>query len=235
MPTAVKGKTKPKAGEKGKEDNGTHIHVLLDRTGSMEVIRDDTIGGFNAFVRTQKEAPGRATMTLAQFDTVDPYEIVFGFKDIQDVPDLTREAYVPRACTPLLDAMGRGINDLEKTLSGIDGKKKPSKVVFVVITDGQENSSREFNKSQIENMLKQKQGKAKWEFVFLGASMAGIGDAVALGIPAFNAMGFDKTPKGVAAAFRCTSRNLISYRTGDSVTPAFTAEDRSHQNIEKEE
>src|ERR1043165_4100560 len=94
----------------------THLAVILDRTGSMESIRDDTIGGFNAFLNAQKDAPGQATLTLAQFDSQDPYEIVHHFKPLGEVPELTRETFVPRASTPLLDAIGRGINDLEKSL-----------------------------------------------------------------------------------------------------------------------
>src|ERR1035438_2609360 len=91
----------------------THITVILDRTGSMESIRDDTIGGFNTFLEQQKAEPGMATLTLVQFDTQDPYEVIHRFKRIQEVPALTRETFVPRASTPLLDALGRGINDLE--------------------------------------------------------------------------------------------------------------------------
>jgi len=119
----------------------THISIILDRTGSMETIRDDTIGGFNTFLNDQKKQPGIATMTLVQFDTVDPYEIIHKFKPIQEVPELTHETYIPRASTPLLDAMGRGINDIEKSLAELSEEERPSKVVVVVITDGMENAS----------------------------------------------------------------------------------------------
>ena len=99
----------------------THIAVILDRTGSMESIRDDTIGGFNAFLNEQKQQPSKATLTLVQFDSQDPYEVIHQVKTIKEVPELTKETYVPRATTPLLDAIGRGINDLEKCLCGHEG------------------------------------------------------------------------------------------------------------------
>src|SRR5215211_8496284 len=118
-----------------KEDY-THIAVILDRTGSMESICDDTIGGFNAFLKAQKAEPSLATLTLVQFDSQDPYEIVHRFKPLPEIPELTRETFVPRASTPLLDAMGRGINDLEKSLIDLTENERPSRVV--IITDGQE-------------------------------------------------------------------------------------------------
>src|SRR4030095_2823793 len=114
------------------KDGYTHISVILDRTGSMETIRDDTIGGFNAFLNAQKATSGLATLTLVQFDSQDPYEVVHHFKPLADVPELTRETFVPRANTPLLDAIGRGINDLEKSLSDITEAERPSRVVMVL-------------------------------------------------------------------------------------------------------
>src|SRR5688500_13259376 len=136
-----------------KEDY-THIAIILDRTGSMESIRDDTIGGFNAFLNAQKAETGVATLTLVQFDSQDPYEIVHRFKPLSEIPELTRETFVPRASTPLLDAMGRGINDLEKSLSDLPETERPSRVVMVTITDGQENSSRVFRKDQVGKMIR---------------------------------------------------------------------------------
>jgi len=98
------------------EPGYTHIMVILDRTGSMESIKDDVIGGFNSFLETQKASPGRATITLVQFDSQDPFEVVYAYRDVQDAPLLTSKTYVPRACTPLLDALGRGMTELSRAL-----------------------------------------------------------------------------------------------------------------------
>ena len=211
----------------------THIAVILDRTGSMETIRDDTIGGFNAFLHAQKGAPGLASLTLVQFDSQDPYEIVYHFKALAEVPELTRETFVPRANTPLLDAIGRGINDLEKSLADKTEAERPSRVVMVLITDGQENASREFRKDQIEKMIKEKQEKAAWQFVFLSADLDAIGDALASGVRAASTLAHDKDSHGVGAAWASLSRSVSDYRSGNKEDVSFSDEDRSEQKIEK--
>lgn len=206
----------------------THITVILDRTGSMESIRDDTIGGFNAFLGKQKAEPGQATLTLVQFDSQDPYEILHRFMPIGKVPELNRETYVPRASTPLLDALGRGINDLEKSLSELTEDDRPSKVVFVVVTDGQENASREYRKDQIEKMVKEKTEKSNWQFVFLSADLAAIGDAEAVGIDADARLLFEKSRKGSADAWASLSRQTAEYRSARSERIRFEQDDRKH-------
>jgi len=157
----------------------------------MEIIRDDTIGGFNVFLNENNKQPGRVTLTLVQFDTQDPYEVIHQFTPINKVQDLTRETYVPRGTTPLLDAIGRGINDLDQKLALLDDEGKPSGVVFVVITDGQENSSKEFRRDQIVKMINEKQEKDDWQFVFLSADLESINDALAYGFTGKSVMSYD--------------------------------------------
>jgi hypothetical protein len=181
--------------------NYTHISVILDRTGSMESIRDDTIGGFNTFLKGLKDQPGTATLTLAQFDSQDPYEVIHHFDQIKDVQELTRKTYVPRASTPLLDALGRGINDLEKSLADLKKEALPSGVMMVVVTDGQENASLEFRKSQIEKMIREKEEKDGWQFVFLSADLASIDDARSVGINRKATMFYQKSKEGTTRAW----------------------------------
>jgi hypothetical protein len=211
----------------------THISIILDRTGSMESIRDDTIGGFNAFLNQQKAEPGIATLTLVQFDTQDPYEVVHNFEPIAEVPEMTRATFVPRASTPLLDAMGRGINDLEESIAKIMEDEKPSRVVMVVVTDGHENSSREFRKEQIEKMIKEKQEKSDWQFVFLSADLAAIRDAMSYGIRHNSVMAYDKSARGTANAWGSASSSIAKYRKAQSKDVSFTEEDRAQQDSEK--
>lgn len=206
----------------------THITVILDRTGSMESIRDDTIGGFNTFLVKQKAEPGAATLTLVQFDSQDPYEVIHRFKPIEDIPQLSRETYVPRASTPLLDALGHGINDLEKALYDIKEEDRPVKVVFVVVTDGQENSSREFRKDQIEKMIKEKTDKLDWQFIFLSADLAAIADAMSFGIHADKALLFGKNSKGVVGAFESLSERTSDFRSARKNKIGFEQNDRKH-------
>jgi len=212
--------------------NYTHISIILDRTGSMESIRDDVIGGFNTFLKEQKEQKGKCTCTLVQFDTQEPYEVIHDFKLIKEVKELTKKTYVPRASTPLLDALGRGINDLEKKISEMKKKDQPEKVVFVIVTDGQENSSREFRKEQIEKMIKEKQEKDKWQLVFLSADLDSIQDAYSYGFATLNTMSYDKNSKGTRNAFRSLSSNIKSYRASVVDTLSFTEDDRKKQESE---
>lgn len=211
----------------------THMVVILDRTGSMESIRDDTIGGFNAFLHQQKAEPGRATLTLAQFDSQDPYEVIHKFAVLEGVPDLTRQTFVPRASTPLLDAMGRGINDLEQSLAQMTDDEKPARVVMVIITDGQENASCEFGKGQIQKMINEKQDGAGWQFVFLSADMTSINDALASGVHAASVMAFDKSAIGTAAAWMSTSDRIAEYRSALKTDVSFSDTDRAQQDSEK--
>lgn len=186
------------------KSEAAHIAIILDRTGSMESIKDDTIGGFNTFLKEQKAQPGLATLTLVQFDSQDPYEVIYSMKPVAQVPELDRKTYVPRASTPLLDAMGRGINDLESQLSAMKPGKRPEKIVMAIITDGQENASVEFKKAQIEKMIKDKE-KAGWQFIFLSADLASIGEAGKYGFAANKTMAFDKDSQGSRLMFNSLS------------------------------
>ncbi len=189
----------------------------------MEAIRDDTIGGFNAFLQQQKAEPGFATLTLVQFDSQDPYEVIHRFKPIAEVPELTRETYVPRASTPLLDAMSSGINDLESSLSQLAEADRPARVVMVVVTDGQENASREFHKEQIEKMIKD-----GWQFVFLSADLAAIHDAQDVGVAPSASLLYQKSGLGSKGAWSSLSRRLSDYRSARLQRLMFLEEDRQH-------
>jgi hypothetical protein len=214
------------------QPDSTHITVILDRTGSMQSIRDDTIGGFNAFLNAQQREPGRATLTLVQFDSQDPYEVIHHFRPIAEIPDLTRETFVPRASTPLLDAIGRGINDLDATLAKQPEANRPARIVIAIVTDGQENASREFDQATIKQMIREKQA-ADWQFVFLSADLGAISEAIAGGVKASSAMAFDKTAKGAAAAWGAVSDQIANYRAARSPDVAFSADDRAQQDSEK--
>jgi hypothetical protein len=217
------------------KENYTHITVILDRSGSMEGIRDDVIGGFNAFLAEQQAAEGMATMTLVQFDTQNPYEVIANFQLLGTISPLTRELYVPRASTPLLDAVGRGINDLDANLNKMAAAERPEKVIFLIITDGQENSSHEFNRAQITQMISTHEEKDKWQFVFISADLAAMQDAASYGMRADNMMAFDKTSAGTANAFQSVSKSSRRYRerSASPASLAFDDEDRAKQDAEK--
>lgn len=159
----------------------THIYLLLDRSGSMEAIRQDVVGGFNAFVETQFRADPRSKLTFAQFDTVDPLEIVHDAIPVGDVVPLTDRTFAPRGGTPLLDATGllvaraaaRAAQHRETANAGED-------LLFVTITDGQENSSTEYTRGQIIGTVRARRLEG-WTFVFLSAGLEVYAEARSMG------------------------------------------------------
>lgn len=172
------------------------------------------------------------TLTLVQFDSEDPYEVIHDFKLIGAVPKLTRETYVPRAATPLLDAIGRGINDLEQRLSGMSEEEKPAHVVMLIVTDGQENASHEFTQKQITRMIEAKQVDG-WKFVFLSADLDAIDDALEHGVVASSVMAYDKDQSGVAAAWSSTSKHYGELRMNLVEEIVYDEADRAMQMGEK--
>lgn len=191
----------------------THITVILDRTGSMESIKDDVIGGFNSFLETQRATPGRATLTLVQFDSQDPFEVVYSRKDINDAPPLTAASYIPRASTPLLDALGRGMADLDAAIAVSSADTRPDKVIFAVVTDGMENASREFSRAAIQQMIAERKARG-WQFVFLSADLDAVEEARHLGFSEKQRRLYEKETPGVQRMFRDMSVAVNDYRSG---------------------
>lgn len=214
----------------------TQITIVLDRSGSMSAVCDATISGFNEFVEGQKKAPGEANLTLVQFDTENPYEVVFD-KAIGEIPRLTVETYVPRGGTPLHDALGRTITQLGAKLGKMSEVERPAKVVIVTMTDGLENASHEYKAAQIAEMIRHQREVYKWEFLFLGANQDAILTGERLNIPAANAVMYAHAAAGTANVMRATAQNVASYRgvSGQSHSLAYTSTQRKEAMEEDEE
>lgn len=202
----------------------THITFVLDRSGSMETVKSDTIGGFNAFLDEQKKVAGECTVTLVQFDTL--YDVVYNAKPLRDVPHLTTETFQPRGATALLDATGRAINETGAALSALPDGERPARIVFVVLTDGYENSSKEFTADKIKSMLEHQRDVYQWEFVYLGADQNAWDTAKLYGFTQANVAAYAGTSAGVNAAFAATASNAASYRSGATRSMAFSDEQR---------
>jgi len=196
-------------------ESATDIFVVLDRSGSMGIIKTDAIGGFNQFLNEQKKVSGKAKLTLAQFDHI--YEVVHNAVDLKIVPELTDATYQPRNTTALLDAIG-------KTLVLADSSKE-KKIAFVILTDGQENASKEYNRSQIFDMIKDRRDNKGWQFIFLGANQDAIQAGSMIGIAAAQSLTFAGTPDGIKNAYGSTSKLMASYRTTGNVQ-CFSQDDR---------
>ncbi len=205
------------------KSNLTDITLVVDRSGSMQERKKDAEGGVNAFIETQAKEPGDALLTLVQFDT--EYDIVHSGTPIQDVPPYH---LVPRGMTALLDAVGRSINETGERLARMDEAARPGLVIFVITTDGLENSSKEFKKDQIKEMIEHQQEKYGWHFTFLGANQDAFAEAGSLGIPGAGSAQYSMDKVG--AAYEATagkiSRMRDQFRRGDQILDEFTDEER---------
>lgn len=189
--------------------DATHITVLLDRSGSMESVKDETISGYNAFVKEQQEAGDNASLTLVQFDSAG-IDTLQEFTPIKAVPSLNGDTFQPRGMTPLLDALGQTVDSTGKALAAIPEANRPDKIVFVIITDGQENASHKFSKTRIKEMIEHQSNAYKWQFVYLGANQDAFTEAQNMGIPAAAAANY--VGAATADAFAVASSNVGSYR-----------------------
>lgn len=195
------------------DNNLTEIVIVLDRSGSMENIASDMTGGFNSFVEDQKQTNGDCMMTLVQFDT--EYETVYSGKSIRDVPGLKLN---PRGNTALLDAIGRTIIETQERLDEM--AEPPGRVIFVVITDGLENSSYEYQKSRINELIEERDGK--WQFVFLGANQDAIQEAGSISIIPTSSLTWDATTSGIDSMWTDVTNSVNTLiNSGDVTTGTF--------------
>lgn len=186
----------------------THLYILLDRSGSMSSIASDVIGGYNTFIREQKKEGSDVRVTLVQFDSQDSQEIIAAGVPIDEILDLTNDTFVPRGGTPLLDATGLLIARarLNQELRTQNSLPKED-IVFVTVTDGEENQSSEYTLPQVKSLIEEceKQG---WTFVFLSAALNAYGDASGMGMKHGNIQSFSASGDGANLAFSSLSASM---------------------------
>lgn len=176
------------------DTNLTEIIFLLDRSGSMAGLEDDTIGGFNAFIDKQKRLKGKTIVTTVLFD--HEYEILWNGVDANEIK-LTDKEYYVRGSTALLDAVGKTIVDVNHRLAKTNEDEKAGQIIFIITTDGMENSSHEFTYKKIKQLIKHQQEKYDWKFIFLGANIDTGKEADNIGIHKNNAYSFEASESGV--------------------------------------
>jgi hypothetical protein len=214
------------------KDGLIDITFVLDRSGSMSSCKDDTIGGFNSYISSQKDLKeGQVLFTLVQFD--HEYDVVHRAKKVSDIPELNLMTFYPRGNTALLDAIGRSIEEAGQRFSKMKEEDKPEKVIFVILTDGQENSSKEYNIKQINEMISHQQSKYSWEFIFLGANQDAISTGCSLGISVGKSMTYSQTSIGTKAVFDSISRITTNYRGKKYDKTDFSEEERKLQEDNK--
>lgn len=201
----------------------TLVTFLLDRTGSMEAIRDDTIGGFNAYLDGLKgNGDANIDFTLVQFDSVSIDKICVAVP-VAEVAKLTRETYQPRASTPLIDAACKTINAVEASLL----HEPAAKVVICIQTDGQENSSVEHNWGELNALIKEKSAKG-WQFNFMGVGIDAYDQGARMGISPDATMAFnERDPAAVRAAFVGSAQSTRRYAEGAAPSTAYAPEEKA--------
>lgn len=196
-------------------DPTVHLYLLLDRSGSMEAIRDDVIGGFNSYLRDQQSLGERALMTLVQFDSVDPQEVVADACPLAEITPLDHGRFVPRGSTPLLDATGALLDRARARARARAEAHQPSEdIVVVTITDGHENHSRQWSRAALVAQV-QALELAGWEFLFLSAGLDAYADAAGMGYDRARVARWEATPDGADVAFSALSRATTSHRLAE--------------------
>lgn len=207
----------------------TDITLVIDRSGSMHFCQQEAQNGVNCFIEEQKKGQGEAVLTLVQFDT--EYDLVHRAKPISEVPHYTLE---PRGMTALLDAVGRAINETGERLSNMLEEQRPGLVVFVIVTDGLENSSHEFTKQQIKEIITHQQDQYQWQFTYLGANQDAFREARGIGISSQSSATYDpdKAQTAFAGASANVGRMREEFTSGGIVLNRYTDEERQAMSEE---
>lgn len=219
------------------DQNLTEMVFILDRSGSMAKLIDESIGGFNSLIEHQIESDKpdglRSNITLAIFDT--EYDLLYDAIDISKVEKLTKDKFFARGGTALLDAIGRTVNSVGARLARLPEDQRPGQVIVTIMTDGQENSSREFAKSQIKAMIETQTNEFSWIFNYLGANQDSFTEAGALGIAAFNVSNYHASAVGTQASFGSVSLRVNSMKRGRAVASATAAYAQAMDEVEDKE
>lgn len=160
--------------------NLTEMIFVLDESGSMSSLTDDTIGGFNGLIQSQKDKPGSALVTTVLF--ANNHKTIHNGLDIREVEPMTRDQYRPGGGTALLDAVGDTIQSVQDRHDSLPESERPAHVLFVITTDGQENVSRKYKRDQIKKMIQHQNRGHGWEFIFMGANVDSFAEAASLGV-----------------------------------------------------
>jgi len=201
--------------EKVMKKNLTEIVVVLDKSGSMNSIREDTIGGFNTFIEDQRKAEDDANITLIGFN--QRVDEVYKSIDIKEIDLLTEKNYVPNGMTALYDAIGTAVGTMKEEIAKREEEDRPKQVIVVVITDGFENSSKEYSNTDVKTMIKRMETVHDWSFVYIGANQDAFEVGGGMGFKRRSTMSWDSDAAGSAQMYGTLSKSVKSYRSTGEV------------------
>jgi len=190
------------------KSNTTEIVLVVDRSGSMSSIKTDIEGGFKTFLDEQKKLPGEAYVTYYQFDSL--FEKLFEKKSIASVDGIKIE---PRGSTALVDATAKAINEVGTRLANTAEADRPENVVFVILTDGDENASREFSISKMKEMVEHQKTKYNWKFIFLGANFDALSAGASYGFSQGTTLNFTTDSNSIKNAIGVANSAMSHYRS----------------------
>lgn len=190
--------------------NLTELVFILDRSGSMAGLEDDTIGGFNAMIEKQKREAGEAFVSTVLFDHVS--QVIHDRVDVQHIAPMTREQYYVRGTTALLDAVGNAIRHIGNVHKYAREEDRPEKTLFIITTDGMENASRSYTYETLKAMIRRQKEEFGWEFLFLGANIDAAKEAARFGIDRDHAADYHADQKGTAVIYEAMSEAACAVR-----------------------
>lgn len=195
--------------------NLTELVFILDRSGSMHGLEQDTIGGFNSMIDQQKSAEGEALISTVLFDDVS--EVLHDRVNLQEIRLMTERDYRVRGCTALLDAIGGAIHHIGNVHKYARPEDVPEHTLFVITTDGMENASRRYSSDKVKSMIRRQKEKYGWEFLFLGANIDAVETASHFGIGADRAVNYHSDSVGTALNYQVVSETICSVRSGEAL------------------
>ena len=190
--------------------NLTELVFILDRSGSMRGLEADTIGGYNSLLDKQKGEDGEAIVSTVLFD--DAQEVLHDRKDIKEISPITKKEYYVRGCTALLDAVGAAIHHIGNVHKYAREEDRPEKTLFIITTDGMENSSQRYSYDKVKSMIERQKEKYGWEFLFLGANIDAIAVAGRFGIEPSRAVNYECDSEGTQLNYRTISETVSRVR-----------------------
>jgi uncharacterized protein YegL len=209
--------------------NLTELVFILDRSGSMSGLEKDTIGGYNSLLIKQRREEGEANVTTVLFD--DKIEMLHKRVSIENAPEITEKEYYVRGCTALLDAIGQTINYMGNVQKYAKAEDRAGKVLFVITTDGYENSSKEFSYETVRRMIKHQKERYDWEFIFLGANIDAIAAAEQIGIAREYASNYVADSSGTELNYQAMNMAVSYCRSEGKINKRWKEEvERDYQN-----